>query len=34
MITLDKHITELYQAGEISREIAERNMTDFNLLDS
>jgi len=34
MITLDKHIKELYQAGEISREIAERNMEDARALES
>lgn len=34
MITLDRHIKELYQAGEISREVAERNMEDRRLLDS
>ncbi len=33
MVTLDRHIKELYQAGEISRETAERNMEDARLLD-
>jgi len=34
MITLDKHISQLYKAGEISRESAERNMNEQRLLDS
>ena len=34
MITIDHHIIELYQAGEISRETAERNMQDPSLLGS
>jgi len=34
MITLDKHLKELYQAGEIEREVALVNMTDTNMLDS
>ncbi len=33
MITLDKHIKELYESGEISREVAERNMDDLQALD-
>lgn len=33
MITLDKHIQQLYQAGEISREDAVRQMEDSRLLD-
>ncbi|HBA36315.1 TPA: type IV pili twitching motility protein PilT [Candidatus Falkowbacteria bacterium] len=32
MITLDRHLKELYQAGEISREVAERNMEDIGML--
>ncbi len=34
MITLDRHIKQLFQAGEISREVAERNMEDARLLDN
>lgn len=34
MVTLDKHIRQLYQAGEIEREVAERNMEEAQLLDS
>lgn len=34
MITLDRHIKQLYQAGEISKEVAERNMEDAGLLES
>ncbi len=34
MITLDRHIKELYQAGEISREVAIRQMEDPNVLDN
>jgi len=34
MITLDKHIKELYQTGEIDREVALNNMTDTNMLDA
>lgn len=34
MITLDRHIKELYQAGEISREIALRQMEDQSVLDN
>lgn len=34
MITLDRHIKQLFQAGEISRAVAERNMEDARLLDS
>jgi len=34
MITLDRHIVELYKNGEISRVTAERNMQDASLLDS
>ncbi|MFA6995568.1 MAG: PilT/PilU family type 4a pilus ATPase [Patescibacteria group bacterium] len=33
MITLDRHIKQLYQAGEISRETAERNMEDSQMLN-
>lgn len=33
MVTLDKHIKQLYQAGEIERKVAERNMEDSRLLD-
>ncbi|MEI6529208.1 MAG: PilT/PilU family type 4a pilus ATPase [Candidatus Falkowbacteria bacterium] len=33
MITLDRHIKELYQAGLISREVALRQMDDQQLLD-
>jgi twitching motility protein PilT len=34
MITLDRHIKELYQTGEISREVALRQMEDPNVLDN
>jgi twitching motility protein PilT len=34
MITLDKHIKELYQSGAVSREAAERNMEDPSFLDA
>jgi len=34
MITLDKHIKQLFQAGEISREDALRQMEDPNILDN
>jgi len=34
MITLDRHIKELYQTGEISREAALRQMEDPNVLDN
>jgi twitching motility protein PilT len=34
MITLDRHIKQLYQAGEISFEDAQRNMDDIQLLES
>ncbi len=34
MITMDKHLKELYQAGEISREVAERNIENINILNS
>ncbi|MHB8903598.1 MAG: type IV pilus twitching motility protein PilT [Patescibacteria group bacterium] len=34
MITLDRHIKQLYQAGEISFEDAQRNMEDSQLLES
>lgn len=34
MITLDRHIKQLYQAGEISIEDAQRNMEDAQLLES
>jgi len=34
MITLDKHIRQLYQAGEISREAALRQMEDPQSLDN
>lgn len=34
MITLDRHIKELYQAGKISRETALRQMEDRNILDN
>lgn len=34
MVTLDKHIKQLYEAGQISREVAERNMEDMRLLES
>lgn len=34
MITLDRHIKELFQAGEISREVALRQMEDPNTLDN
>jgi twitching motility protein PilT len=33
MVTLDRHIKELYQAGEISREVALRQMEDPAFLD-
>jgi len=33
MVTLDKHITELYRAGEITREVAVSQMLDTQLLD-
>ncbi|MFA5000496.1 MAG: type IV pilus twitching motility protein PilT [Patescibacteria group bacterium] len=33
MVTMDKHIKELYSAGEISQEVAERNMDDARMLD-
>jgi len=33
MITLDRHIKQLYQAGEISQVVAERNMEDERMLD-
>jgi twitching motility protein PilT len=33
MITLDRHIKQLFQAGEISREVALRQMEDSSLLD-
>lgn len=34
MITLDRHIKQLYQAGEVSLEDAQRNMEDAQLLES
>lgn len=34
MITLDRHIKELYQAGQISREVAIRQMEDQSILDN
>jgi twitching motility protein PilT len=34
MITLDRHIKSLHQAGEISREVALRQMEDPNVLDN
>ncbi|MFA5109313.1 MAG: PilT/PilU family type 4a pilus ATPase [Patescibacteria group bacterium] len=34
MITLDRDIRQLYQAGEISREVAERNMEDMGILEN
>lgn len=34
MITLDKHIKQLYQAGEIDRETAARQMEDSSILDN
>ena len=34
MITLDRDIKRLYQEGEISREVAERQMDDKNILDN
>ena len=34
MITLDRHIKQLYQAGEISRDVALRQMEDPNVLDN
>lgn len=34
MITLDKHIKQLYQEGKIEREVAERDMEDPKLLDN
>jgi twitching motility protein PilT len=34
MVTLDRHISQLYQAGTISRETAERNMEDTRMLES
>jgi len=34
MVTLDRHIKQLYQAGEISREVALGQMEDPQLLDS
>jgi len=34
MITLDRHIKQLYQAGEVSREVAARQMEDPSILDS
>ncbi len=34
MITLDRHIKELYKLGEISREAALRQMEDPNVLDN
>ncbi len=33
MVTLDRHIKELYQSGEISREVALRQMEDPAILD-
>jgi len=33
MITLDRHIKELYKAGEITYKDAERNIGDVMLLD-
>lgn len=33
MITLDRHIKQLYKAGEVSREVAERQMEDPGLLE-
>lgn len=33
MVTLDKHLKQLYQAGEITREAAARNMEDTRMLD-
>lgn len=34
MITLDKHIKQLYQAGEVNREVAARQMEDSDILDT
>ncbi len=34
MVTLDRHIKELYQAGEISREVALGQMEDTRMLDN
>jgi twitching motility protein PilT len=34
MVTLDRNIKDLYQAGEISREVALRQMEDPNVLDN
>ncbi|MFA5184821.1 MAG: PilT/PilU family type 4a pilus ATPase [Patescibacteria group bacterium] len=34
MVTLDRHIVQLYRAGSISREIAERNMDDTRMLET
>jgi len=34
MITLDRHIKQLYQAGEISRDVALRQIEDPNILDN
>jgi twitching motility protein PilT len=34
MITLDRHIKQLYQAGEVSLQDAQRNMEDIQLLES
>jgi len=34
MITLDRHIKQLYQSGEISRETALNHISDQNLLDN
>lgn len=34
MVTLDRHIKELYQAGEISREVALGQMEDARMLDN
>jgi twitching motility protein PilT len=34
MITLDRHLKQLYQSGEISREVALRQMEDVQMLDN
>lgn len=34
MVTLDRHIKELYQSGQISREVATRQIEDPNVLDN
>ena len=34
MITMDRHLKQLYQAGEISYESAKRNMDDPDILDN